>query len=199
MQARLFGAASGPAFDRQFRRARRVALSATAWYEHAPGWMSGDDVLFDQLAATIRWTESERVMYEKLVGVPRLTARLPADGDPPAVLTDALAAMSERYDRPVETLSLAWYRDGRDSVAWHGDRMGDQVADCIVAIVSLRGPRRLRLRPDGGGAEVAAFDLGFGDLLVMGGSCQRDFEHAVPKVASAPPRMSVMFRTRSTA
>lgn len=199
MQARLFGAASGPAFDAAFRRARRVELSATAWYEHVPGWMSGDDLLFDQLAATIRWTESERVMYEKLVGVPRLTARLPADGDPPAVLTEALAAMSARYDRPVETLSLAWYRDGRDSVAWHGDRMGDQVADCIVAIASLRGPRRLKLRPHGGGREVAAFDLGYGDLLVMGGSCQRDFEHAVPKVASAPPRMSVMFRTRTSA
>ena len=87
------------------------------------------------------------------------------------------------------------YRDGRDSVAFHGDRMGEAVDDCIVALVSLRGPRRLRIRPKRGGGPARAFDLGHGDLLVMGGSCQRDYEHGVPKVARAEPRISVMLRS----
>ena len=62
-----------------------------------------------------------------------------------------------------------------------------------MAIVSLGAPRRFLLRPAGGGTS-RAFDLGWGDLLVMGGTCQRTWEHAVPKMASAKPRMSVQFR-----
>jgi alkylated DNA repair dioxygenase AlkB len=91
-------------------------------------------------------------------------------------------------------VSAILYRDGRDSVAWHGDRIGrGEREDTMVAIVSLGDPRRLALRPRGGGASIS-FTMGHGDLLVMGGSCQRTWEHAVPKVASAGPRISVQFR-----
>jgi alkylated DNA repair dioxygenase AlkB len=135
-------------------------------------------------------------MYERTVAVPRLLAGLPADGPVDPVLQQVSDRLTERYRRPVDSISLALYRDGRDSVAYHGDRMGDQLDDCIVAILSLRGPRRLRVRPKAGiSGEPLGFDLGYGDLLVMGGSCQRDYEHGVPKVANAPPRMSVMFRS----
>lgn len=36
--------------------------------------------------------------------------------------------------------------------------------------------------------------LGWGDLMIMGGTCQRTWEHAVPKVSRANPRMAIMFR-----
>jgi alkylated DNA repair dioxygenase AlkB len=117
------------------------------------------------------------------------------------VLERISVLLTERYGRPVDRISLALYRGGSDSVAMHGDRMGEHVHDCIVAIVSLRGPRRLIVRPKPTGPPLHGrgarrwFDLGHGDLLVMGGSAQRDFEHGVPKVTSAPPRMSVMFRS----
>ena len=109
------------------------------------------------------------------------------------VLEQAAAALSRRYGLALARISLAFYRDGRDSVAWHGDRLGHLADDTVVAIVSLGEPRRFLLRPVTGGAS-RAFDLGWGDLLVMGGSCQRTWQHAVPKMAQAGPRMSVQFR-----
>jgi alkylated DNA repair dioxygenase AlkB len=66
----------------------------------------------------------------------------------------------------------------------------------MVAIVSLGAPRALLLRPRGGGTALRR-NLGHGDLLVMGGNCQRTWEHAVPKAAAAAgPRISVQFRPR---
>ena len=92
------------------------------------------------------------------------------------------------------TAGCCYYRDGRDSVAWHGDTIGrGKTQDTMVAIVSLGDPRRLALRPRVGGAVDLDRD-GPRDLLVMGGSCQRTWEHAVPKVAHAGPRVSVQFR-----
>src|SRR5262249_55236959 len=122
-------------------------------------------------------------------------AILPEDGPGHPLLQALAAALSARYQRTLGEISLAAYRDGRDSVAFHGDRMGRQSHDTVVAIVSLGAPRRFLLRPSGGGAS-RAFDLGWGDLLVMGGTCQRTWEHGVPKVATARPRMSVQFRPR---
>jgi len=89
------------------------------------------------------------------------------------------------------------YLDGRDSVAWHGDTIGrGATQDTVVAIVSLGAPRALALRPRRGGPAIR-YDLGHGDLLVMGGSCQRTWEHAVPKTTRATgPRISVQFRPR---
>jgi alkylated DNA repair dioxygenase AlkB len=101
--------------------------------------------------------------------------------------------LSSRYGIRMDRLSAGWYRTGADSVAWHGDRIARERHHSIVATVSLGGPRRLLIRPKGGG-ESLAFDLGQGDLVVMGGACQRLWEHTVPKVASAPPRIALMFR-----
>jgi alkylated DNA repair dioxygenase AlkB len=85
------------------------------------------------------------------------------------------------------------YRDGTDSVAWHGDTVRKTMPEPIVAIVSLGQPRRFLLRPRGGGASIR-YELGTGDLLVMGGTCQHTWEHSVPKARSAGPRLSVTFR-----
>jgi len=128
-----------------------------------------------------------------MVDVPRLVATLPDDGPGHPVVVEMAEALSARYGLPLREISLAAYRDGRDSVAFHGDRIGRRSGHTVVAIVSLGAPRRFLLRPAGGGTS-RAFDLGWGDLLVMGGTCQRTWEHAVPKMASAKPRMSVQFR-----
>lgn len=195
LQTRLFGGRA-PAVDSELRGIVRHDFGAGAWVEHLPGWLQGDDTLFDHLVATTTWHASERPMYDRVVAVPRLLAALPADGPGHPVLAEASAALTRRHGRPVDRITMALYRDGSDSVAFHADRVGDRVDDCIVAIVSLRGPRRFRVRRRGGGP-TRAFDLGHGDLVVMGGSCQRHCEHGVPKVASAPPRLSLMFRDGS--
>jgi alkylated DNA repair dioxygenase AlkB len=161
--------------------------------DHLPGWLEGHAALFEALRRTTRWEHQRRQMYERVVDVPRLLAELPADGPGHPVLEQASDILSHRYGLTLARTSLAYYRDGRDSVAWHGDRLGRLVDDPVVAILSLGEPRRFLLRPAAGGAS-RAFDLGWGDLLVMGGSCQRTWQHAVPKATLAGPRISVQFR-----
>ena len=191
-QASLFGFGS-PKLDPSLAGVRRSQLDAGAWIDHLPGWLEGHEALFDALRTTTRWQHQRRRMYERIVDVPRLVATIPDDGPGHPVLAEASAALSRRYRLALDRISLAYYRDGRDSVAWHGDRLGRLVDDTVVAILSVGAPRRFLLRPAAGGAS-RAFDLGWGDLLVMGGSCQRTWQHAVPKAARAGPRMSIQFR-----
>ncbi len=193
LQTRLFGGRA-PGVDPELRGLVRHDYGDDAWVDHLPGWVRGDDTLFDHLALVMTWNEAERPMYDRVVAVPRLLAKLPADGPGHPVLIEASAALCRRYGRPIDQITMALYRDGGDSVAFHSDRVGERIDDSVVAIVSLRGPRRLRIRRKDGRGASRAFDLGHGDLVVMGGTCQRVCEHGVPKVASAPPRMSLMFR-----
>ncbi len=179
---------------------RRLPLAEGAWVDHLPGWLSGSEQLFDLLASEAPWRAERRQMYERVVDVPRLVCWYSAeDALPHPVLAEARAALSAHY-RPVlpegfATAGLCYYRDGRDSVAWHGDTLGrGRTQDTLVAIVSLGAPRALLLRPRTGGASVR-YSLGHGDLLVMGGSCQRTWEHAVPKTTRpVGPRISVQLR-----
>ena len=109
------------------------------------------------------------------------------------------SALGERYRCRFNSVWVNYYRGGQDSVAWHSDRIGIDPANAVVAIVSLGGPRRFLLRGRASGGRSRSFTLASGDLLVMGGSCQQDWEHSIPKVASAPPRMSVTFRRTGAA
>jgi alkylated DNA repair dioxygenase AlkB len=141
-------------------------------------------------------------MYDRVVDVPRLLC-LYGEGDRlPDPALEGIKSALDRHYRPelgeaFATAGMCLYRDGRDSVAWHGDRIGRSAAeDTMVAIVSLGAPRSLLLRPRSGG-RVLRHDLGHGDLVVMGGSCQRTWEHAVPKTARpVGPRLSIQFRPR---
>lgn len=177
----------------------RHPLAHGAWVDVVRGWLPAPDEVFATLVREVPWRTERRRMYDRMVDVPRLQHTymigdaLPHDG-----LTAAREALSAHYlpelGEPFRTAGCCYYRDGRDSVAWHGDTVGRGAThDTMVAIVSLGDPRRLALRPRGGGAALS-FEMGHGDLLVMGGSCQRTWEHAVPKVASAGPRISVQFR-----
>ncbi|MFD8724990.1 alpha-ketoglutarate-dependent dioxygenase AlkB [Streptomyces sp. NPDC059629] len=178
----------------------RTELGSGAWIDVLPGWLSGADALFEQLAADVPWHAERRQMYDNVVDVPRLLAFYgAADPLPHPVLTEARTALTRHYadelGEPFTTAGLCYYRDGRDSVAWHGDRIGRGAReDTMVAILSVGAPRDLLLRPLRGGPSVRR-PLGHGDLIVMGGSCQRTWEHCVPKTArAAGPRISVQFR-----
>ena len=130
---------------------------------------------------------------------PRLTSWWGAEsGKPlePPILERMRQALSDRYGVEFDSMGLNLYRDGRDSVAWHGDRIAREIAEPLVAIVSVGEPRRFLLRPKAKGAGLGTrrLMLGRGELLVTGGTTQRAWEHSVPKVASAGPRMSLTFR-----
>jgi alkylated DNA repair dioxygenase AlkB len=179
---------------------RRTVLGDGAWIDLLPGWLHGADALFTRLATEVPWRAERRQMYEHTVAVPRLLAFYRADDPlPHPVLDKARDALSSHYadelGEPFTTAGLCYYRDGRDSVAWHGDRIGRGAhEDTMVAIVSVGAPRDLLLRPRRGGSSVRR-PLGHGDLIVMGGSCQRTWEHAIPKsTRAAGPRISIQFR-----
>lgn len=184
-------------------RAERIRLAAGAWVDHLPGWVGGAAELFEHLLTAVPWRAEERRMYDRTVAVPRLvhTYRI-GEELPHRLLTEAKQALDGHYrdelGEPFATAGCCYYRDGADSVAWHGDNIGrGRHHDTMVAIVSLGESRRLALRPRGGG-NGPAFALGHGDLLVMGGSCQRTWEHAVPKTARpVGPRISIQFRPRN--
>lgn len=189
----LFGGGAISA-DASFSGGTQLQVSEASWLEHHQGWLHGSDELFEALAATVSWVRHRRPMYQRLVDEPRLTAWYPPGTPwPHPALAELAALLSRRYQQCLSALSLNLYRDGSDSVAWHGDRISRAVPEPVVAIVSLGQPRPFHLRPKGGGRS-RCFGLGWGDLLVMGGRCQQEFDHAVPKVARAAPRISVMFR-----
>jgi alkylated DNA repair dioxygenase AlkB len=181
----------------------RVTLTDGAWVDVRRAWISGADDLFARLMESVPWRAERRMMYERVVDVPRLLCFY-GDGEdlPDPLLSEARGTLDRHYGpelgEPFTTAGLCLYRDGRDSVAWHGDTIGRGSAeDTMVAILSLGTPRTLALRPRGGGATPLRYEVGHGDLLVMGGSCQRTWEHAVPKSARPlGPRISVQFRPR---
>lgn len=177
----------------------RRLLTRGAWVDVQRSWLADPDAVFSALAGQVPWRAERREMYDSVVDVPRLVHTYLAGAPlPHPALVEARTALSRHYlpelGEPFVTAGCCFYRDGRDSVAWHGDTIGrGRTDDTMVAIVSVGDPRRLLLRPRGGGASIA-LTMGHGDLVVMGGSCQRTWEHAVPKVAHAGPRISVQFR-----
>ncbi|MFI9493907.1 MULTISPECIES: alpha-ketoglutarate-dependent dioxygenase AlkB [Streptomyces] len=201
LQGSLFDQTDRPLLGR-LTGLRRTVLGDGAWVDLLPGWLSGGDALFAALAAEVPWRAERRQMYDRTVDVPRLLAFYgAADPLPDPVLDEARTALSAHYAEELgesfTTAGLCYYRDGRDSVAWHGDTHGrSSYEDTMVAILSLGVPRDLLLRPVGGGRTIRR-PLGHGDLIVMGGSCQRTWQHAVPKTAHAQgPRISVQYRPR---
>jgi alkylated DNA repair dioxygenase AlkB len=194
------GPSPTPALEPLRGHVTRHRLTAGAWVDVLPGWLRGSDAVFDTLLG-IDWRADRRQMYDNVVDVPRLLRWFGGDETlPHPALVEAKTALSAYYAQELGeefvTAGMCLYRDGRDSVAWHGDTIGRSARhDTMVAILSLGSPRQLSLRPRAGGHDTLRFPLGHGDLIVMGGSCQRTWEHAILKTARpVGPRISVQFR-----
>jgi alkylated DNA repair dioxygenase AlkB len=182
-------------------RPKRVPLTHGAWIDVQRGWLTGSAALFGRLVDGVPWKAERRRMYDRTVDVPRLLCFYGEEAALPDPSLDACRdALTAHYQaelgEPFRTAGLCFYRDGRDSVAMHGDTIGrGSSEDTMVAIVSLGTARPLVLRPRDGGSATLRYNLGHGDLIVMGGSCQRTWEHGIPKSARpAGPRISVQFR-----
>ena len=185
-----------PSVDGQFSAVTRTWLDEDSWIDHSPRWLHGADRIFAELVATLPWRQREVTMYDRRLPEPRLTAwwsTASAVNEALPVLAEARAALTAHYARPFDSIGFNLYRDGRDSVAWHADRERYSLEDPTVAIVSTGQPRPCQVRPLGGGRS-RSWQLGDGDRFVMGGSCQHYWQHCVPKVAAAGPRLSIMFR-----
>lgn len=189
----LFGAGRAEV-DRRPRFVRHQ-LDPCCWVDTVERFVVGADSLFAIVEAELDWARGQRLMYGTWLDEPRLTAKLEL-GDPlvPPVVCDAATVLGGHYRRDFEGLFCNYYRDGRDSVAWHADRIGRRVVDPLVAIISLGGPRGFAMRDQSRESPTRRWLLHSGDLLVMGGATQHHWEHAVPKVADAPPRISLTLR-----
>jgi alkylated DNA repair dioxygenase AlkB len=178
----------------------RTVLDPCCWVDVARDWLLGGDDLLIELLDRLPWQGGTRLMYGKIMDEPRLTARRfdPLAAGLPPVVGAMAAALADHYGRPFDAMFCNYYRTGADSVAWHADRVGRRQVDPLVAIISLGGPRRFRLRPMAParalGQPSLAWALRSGDLLVMGGAMQHHWEHSVPKTSRANPRMSVTLR-----
>ena len=182
--------------DEDFSSLKRIQLDETAWVDHAPGWVSGSDTLFEAILDGRGWGQRSRKMYDQNVTEPRLTAPWnERSGQPlePPIVDRMRVVLSDRYGVHFDSAGFNLYRDGRDSVAWHGDRISKEIEQPIVALVSVGERRKFLMRPKGGGRSKT-FQLGRGDLFVTGGLAQRTWDHSVPKVAQAGPRISIAFR-----
>lgn len=194
-QGSLLDVDTAPAVDHSLAGLQRLSLDNQSWVDRLPGWVQGGDDLLDSLITTAPWEpQRTRVMWENLVREPRILARWPDLLTLPPAVEQMRLALSDWYATDFDLVAVNFYRDGQDSVAWHGDRNRLTHTDPIVCTVSLGHRRRFMLRPRGGGRAVVSWALGGGDLLVMGGACQHDWEHCVPKMAYAGARLSVTFR-----
>jgi len=195
---RSFLGTGEPAVDPE-ARFERIELDDASWIDVARDWLLGADTLLDALIDTVDWRQGRRRMYDRVLDDPRLSRwYAPGDALPHPALDTIRLALERRLEVPLATAGLNYYRDGNDSVAWHADRELRELEDTRIAIVTLGARRPFLLRPKGGGKSINIAP-GSGDLLVMGGRCQMNWEHNVPKVRDAGPRISCSWRWRRRA
>jgi len=160
---------------------------------HVPGFVVGHGQLLTQLATLAGWEQRRRWMYNRVVDEPRLTAEYVDLAEAPAMIVELAAKLAERLQVPYDRVWMNWYRDHTDGTGWHADRPANKAPTAVVPVLSLGAPRRFLVRPAGGGSSTVFTPAG-GDLVIMHGRCQRDWQHCVPKQKTpAGPRMSLNF------
>ena len=187
--------------------AERIWLDERSWIDVARGWLADADAVFEETVAATPWNQGRVFRYERWIDEPRLTAWQPAGrpGPTPA-LDDIHRAVVRRCGVRFDGYALSWYRDGRDSVAFHRDRELRWLEDTVIAVLTLGARRPFLVRPRARRYDHEAPNRGAthdlspasGDLIVMGGRCQTDWEHSVPKVRHAVGgRVSLQWRWTS--
>ncbi|HTX02103.1 MAG TPA: alpha-ketoglutarate-dependent dioxygenase AlkB [Candidatus Acidoferrales bacterium] len=155
--------------------------------------------LFAALRDEIPWESDRRWMYDREVDVPRLVAHY--DEPPfPSALEEIRVRVEPYVQVTIERIGLNFYRDERDSVAWHNDRIAVFGSAPTIALVSLGATRRmlLRTKPVVARKRSLSLDLEAGSLLIMQGASQLNWEHSIPKEKRPiAARISVALRKAS--
>lgn len=188
------------AVDETFATAVRTQLDDMSWVDHVQGWLTGDSELMEALMTQASWEQRSRWMYTRMVTEPRLTAEYPVIADAPQpVLHYLTEVLSAHYRQPYARLWMNWYRDNNDGTGWHADRPANLLDQAVIPVLSLGATRRFLIRPAGGGPSTTIVAHG-GDVVVMGGRCQKDYQHSVPKQKQpAGARLSLNFSTAAPA
>ena len=181
-------------------------LDETSWVDVARGWLRDSDGLYEAAVEQVSWSAGRLFRYDRWVEEPRLNGywKLGTPAVDPVVV-EAPRWLQHRYGVRFDGFAWAWYRDGRDSVAFHRDREMRWLDDTIIGVLTLGARRPFLLRPrsrryDHDESKGATHDLAptGGDLLVMGGTCPARWEHSVPKVdPRVAGRISMQWRWTS--
>jgi alkylated DNA repair dioxygenase AlkB len=165
-----------------------VDLDQGSWVDLARGWVIGADLLCEELLGSVAWRASQLFRYDHVVEERRLGSFWrPGRPLPHPAIAEIHRALQRRYKVRFEGFGLIQYRNGKDGQAFHRDTDMRYLDDTIIAILSLGQRRPWLLRPHASKYELgdgrgATHDLapGSGDLLVMGGRSQADWQHSVP-------------------
>ena len=184
----------------------RIPLDDTSWVDVARGWLNGADALFAALASDVDWQTSRLFRYDHWVEERRLGAGWHRGRPlPHPSLAAVHRHLEQRYRARFDGFGMIQYRNGRDGQAFHRDTDMRWLDDTIIAIVTLGARRPWHLRPRAkkhtlDESRGATHDLapGSGDLLVMGGRCQADWEHSVPYLGATPIGVRISLQWRYT-
>jgi alkylated DNA repair dioxygenase AlkB len=186
---------------------RRVELDATSWVDVVEGFVVDAATAFTEVHDQTAWHQSEVLRYDRYVPERRLGAGVRPEAM--ALLRQTDLHLKSRYRKPFEGVAAILYRTGEDFQGLHSDREMRWLDDTLIAIVVLGQRRPFVLRPRAPLAEVvervpagshpddAVLMPGEGDLLVMGGACQRQWLHGVPAADTTNPRISLTWRWTS--
>jgi len=205
--ARVWGPVTEPAVNSEAITERRQ-LDDDSWVDVTRGWLQDADAVYAALVESVPWRQGKVFRYERYIDEPRMGSWYSRDTPyPHPALTAAHRAIQHQYKVTFGGVGLAFYRDGRDSVAPHRDTDLRYCDNTVIAILTLGAQRPWLLQPRGGkdrfdeGPAAGTIDLSpaGGDLLVMGGSAQTNWLHAVPKVQTVRPigRISAQWRWTS--
>jgi alkylated DNA repair dioxygenase AlkB len=183
----------------------RTQLDATSWVDVSRNWLLGADALFEHLLGSVAWQTTKLFRYEQHVEERRLVSGWRRGTPlPHPVLAEVTRKIQRSYRVEFPGFSIIQYRDGNDGQGFHRDTDMRWLDDTVVAVLTLGATRPWTLRPleskfaDGPG-KGALHDLqpAAGDLLVMGGRCQADWQHSVPYLksrANVGTRISLQWR-----
>jgi alkylated DNA repair dioxygenase AlkB len=193
--------------DRQ-ARVERHELAPNSWVEVASGFVREADRMIEVLHDSLKWEQTEVLRYDHYVPEHRLGAGVRSDAYPLFRQTDL--HLRSRFRVPFTGVAAILYRDGHDFQGLHSDRELRWLDDTLIAIVVLGARRPFVLRPRlergvpveripaGTAPDDIVLTPGEGDLLVMGGACQREWLHGVPAAAGVSrPRISLTWRWTS--
>jgi alkylated DNA repair dioxygenase AlkB len=176
-----------------FESATEHRLDEHSWITYVPGFLTGHHRLLADLATLDVWEQRQRWMFDRRVEEPRLTGEYVDLSAAPRLLAELAGTLGERLGVRYDRIWMNWYRDNHDGTGWHADRPANKAPTAVIPVLSLGAPRRFLVRPFGGGSSTVFTPAG-GDLIIMQGRCQRDWQHCVPKQkAPAGARMSLNF------
>jgi alkylated DNA repair dioxygenase AlkB len=190
----------------------RLPLESGAWIDLYEGWLSAaaERGLAALLVRELAWEQRHIVLFGKRILQPRLIAWAgelpyrysgqtlearawpePARPTIAPLCTQVGALAGVEYNHVL----INRYRDGNDSMGYHADAEPELGPDPVIATLSLGEPRRFAIKRHKGSESARSLRLGNGSLLVMGGTCQRHYRHALLREPSVGgERLSLTFR-----